>query len=434
MNNPKNNICKYNKISTILAFTAALIFGLIVCMSTYFSISPFQTIKILARGFSTEMISISVRLYDPTHKIITQTGPIVNSNRLSGSGNLFEIIKSNYPKQKIDISIYNNKPLIISKYSFSYQTLTDDALLHLHQKNELLPILTKEKNDFEQILILANWVNGLWKHGISGKFDPNNFDANTVIAQSEHGATFWCHVSAMTLIQVAASMGFEGRLVSLSRDGYVHEHAVTEFWSNYYQKWITIDPDFNVWYEKNGLPLNVLEIHNSQFDKQNTKINVMKGNHRPISELESRIPSLPEYYRYFEIDMRNDWLTNHYFPGHPSRSDKATIHWYDERVPKILNLKPNTSNPNDIYWDLNRTYSTFSAEKIPNKAITVNLQTVTPNFSYFEIKDNKQTILIKTNEYIWKLHLGLNSLNIRSVNTMGQKGIRSTIRIFISDI
>jgi hypothetical protein len=405
--------------------------------SWYYSTSPANVIVIMSRGFSLNIISSLVKVYDPTEKPVICTGPSPSTSPVttifSNSVYLQALIQQAFPNSKVSVSTYNNKSLLVSRFQFGYQPFNDSNIIKLRVDHGIDQVIADKNNDFEQLLAIANWVNKQWEHGSSGTFDPTYFNANEVLSQAKQGATFWCHVSAMTFIQVAATMGFQGRLVSLSRSGYVPEHAVAEVWSNYYNKWIMIDPDFNVWYIRGGTPLNVLEIHNTLISGANDGVIIVKGKNRPISELESRVPNLLKYYAYFEIDMRNDWLTNHYFPGHPSRSDKATLFWKDVRLPPVLNFKTDVSKPDELYWDLNRSHLTFNRELLSREDITVYLQTITPNFSHFEVTiDGVSTLTVKSNKFIWKLHVGANSVEVKSVNAFGQKGIPSNIDINIS--
>lgn len=426
----KNKLTAYVMVATLISILS------IASISAYYSVSPVYVTKTISREIILSIINVTVKLYDPTKVISNYTGPYLSiyktDNPYSEAENVIRLMNKKLTDSKACIASYNNKIITKSKYYFAYQPKNDIKLAKLREDYNVDKIVGSGNNDFEQLVSLANWVNSRWEHGSSGTFDSTYFDASTVLSQAKNGATFWCHVSAMTLVQMAATIGYEGRLVSLSRSGYISEHAVAEFWSNYYQKWVLIDPDFNVWYSENGIPLNVLEIHKHMMAGSTDKITIVRGKHRPISELESRIPTLYNYYTYFETDMRNDWLTNHYFPGHPARSDEATLYWNDRKLPPLFNFKTDVNNSAELYWDLNRTYISFEHVSTSNLEVAANLQTITPNFSYFEvIIDGTSVIKVKTNKIIWKFHYGKNSFYVRSINSFGQKGIPSEVTVTI---
>ncbi|GFE60836.1 transglutaminase-like domain-containing protein [Geobacter sp. AOG2] len=423
--------------STLLIFLIMLIgSSLILGISYYYSVSPYYVSKTVAREACLEIIKYATSIYDPTKVVIAPTGPSANHTPVenTNSENVLLLINKKYPKGINKLKVYNNKQITYSTHPFSYQTSNERRLVELRKKYGIDKFISEKRTDFEQITEISNWVNSQWQHGTAGKFNPSNFDADDVLIQAKNGATFWCHVAAMTLIQSAASVGYQGRLVSLSKNGYIHEHAVAEFWSNEYQKWVMIDPDFNIWYTKNGIPLNVLEIHNAFMDKNTKDIAIVTGKHRPIHDLEERLSSLMQYYAYFYIDMRNDWLTNHYFPGHPARSDENTLVWQDKRLKVLLDFKPEVDNPDDLYWDLNRTHLLFADSTRTDDGIMVSFETNTPNYAFFDIKiDGIHTLKQSKNKFLWPIHSGDNSIEVRSVNSYGQEGIPSFVVINIGN-
>jgi hypothetical protein len=409
--------------------------GLVIGISRYYAASPIYTVQSFTREIALEVIELCLRIYDPSTETRPLLGPSCSQKRLkpvaSDSNELQRLVGSKFPKQSVAMFEFNNGPLARGRYRFGYQTVSDPLIRQMAKKYNLYDVISDKKDDFEQILAIANWVQSRWIHGTSGQFDADRFDADVILEQAKNGARFWCHVYCMTFIQLAASMGVSGRLVGLSKDGYARDHAVAEVWSNFHQKWIMIDVDFNIWYTREGIPLSVLEIHNALMDGRADLLRIERGQNRPIPEYESRIASLIGYYRYFDVDLRNDWLTNHYFPGHPARSDEATLWWQDGRLPPVLHFKTPTSNPNDLYWDVNRVHLSFSPSSSPEK-ITVYMDTMTPNFDNFAIVvDASKLHKVVSCEFEWELHEGVNSVEAWPVNSIGQKGISSRIVISV---
>ena len=128
--------------------------------------------------------------------------------------------------------------------------------------------------------------------------------------------------------------------------------------------------------------------------------------------------------------MRNDWMTNHYFRGHPARSDRATIFWRDERQPSVFHFKPETNRIEDFYWTLNQTEIWVDSENEADGKIPLTFNTFTPNFRNFEILINgAKKIETAEPHFEWQPQPGLNSLKVRSVNQYGVPGIESWIEI-----
>lgn len=416
---------------------ALLITALLSFVAWYFSTTPLYVVKTFLRAVALSGIQITVALTESDSS--RETGSFTSSAHLKGTGEnqkslLLQHCKAIFGANNVALTEYKNDTIVLSRYPFGYQTSTDSRLYTLKKKYNLESIASKTDNDFLQIVAIANWVQSQWLHGISGadKFQPVAFNADKILESARSGYRFWCHVSAMTLIQTCSSLGHQARLVSLSRDGYNIDHAVAECWSNYYRKWVVIDPDFNLWYERDGVPLNVLEVHDAVLTGEAGRIIVRRGIHRPLPELEERISTLFGFYRYFYVDMRNDWLSNQYFYGHPKRSDKATLFWRDSRLPPVLNLKPKVSNKNDLYWDLNKTQMRFVNPNQQTLSLDVDLDTVTLDFSHFEVSiDGAAPIRVSNETISWPLHVGQNSIAVRSVTTLGKPGIVSSVSLSI---
>lgn len=418
---------------------ALLLLG-IGCVALHYRKSPFYIVKIAGRWFALNFIALAVKLHDPSPAVLRALlGPteLGINHTYASMEKLSDLLELLFPGHAVTILLFDNEPAITGSYPFGYQTAADAALDHLREKYQLSMLLNPSDNDFEQFVDISNWVHSQWQHGTSGakEFNPGKFHAERILDRAQKGARFWCHVYSMTFIQVAASLGYQARLVSLSQDGYESSdmHAVAEVWSNFYGKWIVLDTDFNIWYLRDEIPLNVLEIHEAVISKEAENIEIVMGSKRPSPLFEARVPSLYKYYRYFSVDMRNDWLTNHYFPGHPARSDKATLFWLDKRLPPVLNLKTKVSNQNNLYWHLHRVCIMFSDSDRSRKAVSLYLDTVTPNFSHFEVLVNSEPVKkFSSSSFLWQLRHGENRLSVCSVDTAGRKGTESRLRLLIS--
>lgn len=428
------------KMLIVSLLVLILVLLLVVCsFAWHYRTSPLNVIVTLSRSFMLKIIALAVRFHDPSSVVLsTPLGPLNTDASLKPGTQeqLSILVNSIYPYRIVTIPTFENNPIIFSKFKFSYQPVADIALICLKDKFELSKLLFLTANDFEQLILISDWVHRQWEHGTSGAdiFNPGEFNADIILSHARKGAKFWCHVYSMTFIQIAASLGYQARLVALTKDGYESSdmHAVAEVWSCFYRKWITIDTDFNIWYSLGDIPLSTLEIHNAVISGKLDSISINKGEARPAIEFEDRIPTLFSYYHYFYIDMRNDWLTNRYFRGHPARSDQATLFWSDERLPAVLTLKTKVKKTNDLYWDVNGTELKFASINLDEHSIGVDISTHTPNFSHFLVRiDEKAEFNIANNKFVWSLHLGTNVISVCAVNISGLYGIPSLIVVQI---
>ena len=129
--------------------------------------------------------------------------------------------------------------------------------------------------------------------------------------------------------------------------------------------------------------------------------------------------------------MRNDWLTNQYFPGHPSRSDRATLSLSDSRLPAVLNFNTKVLGSKDMYWDLNMTEIAFSSGT-SLYGIVADLSTLTPDFSHFDVLVDGMAVPTGiSGRFVWSLHDGVISLMALSVNSLDQRGIPASVVVKI---
>ncbi len=423
-------------ISYLILIVISIFILSIVSAAILYKKSFIDVIKIYIRGCLISIIKLLIKLYDPVSNVIRPSirPPIHNHFNLGFKvSNFLVLVKSLFPNSKVTVEFFDNKPLVQGGYQFGYQDINEPLLVKLKQKYNLQYLLDPTYNDFQQLVTIANWVHSQWVHGTSGRpyFNPSNFEADTILTRARLGDRFWCHVYSMTFIQVVASLGYQARLVALTKDGYESSdmHAVTEVWSNHYAKWIALDIDFNIWYLKNDEPMSVLDIHNALIANEIYQLACMKGIKRPSSDFEDRIPDLYSYYKYFFVDMRNDWITNKYFNGHPSRSDQNTLFWLDDRLSPVLTFKNKISNVRDLYWDLNKSTLYFGKTSTAGTlGMDVHIDTLTPNFLSFEVIFNDARVeRIYSSTFFWPLKLGANKLVLYSVNSAQIHGIKTEI-------
>jgi hypothetical protein len=235
------------------------------------------------------------------------------------------------------------------------------------------------------------------------------------------------------------SMGYQVRICGLSHTAYdkndlIDSHGVTEVWSNQYNKWIEMDADLNHHYVKDGIPLSILEVHNLTRMGKSPEINIVRGVQTSgDNEWKKDLGhyDMFGYHNYFRIvDMRNDWLTNFYFRGHPKRSDLSALFWQGPHFPKAFTIMPVSGNPDDFYWSLNRTEIRYDKRVSDGPAIELQFTTYTPNFKGFIITiDNDKIFTSETAFFTWNLHYGINILSVKAKNQFDVEGVESIVQI-----
>lgn len=342
---------------------------------------------------------------------------------------------SNNPLKKIKIISIKNSIYINSRFTFYYQPADEPKLKILREKYKFDTITAPASNELAKIIILRNWTRSRFKmteYQPLGKYfdglkilEENRRDINTYIPRSTYTP---CHMLSFLYVQVLLSMGFQARAVTVSVN-LIDTHCVVEVWSNLFRKWIVMDVFFNLYYEKDGIPLNAVELHNTRYTGLNS-VTVIRGTQTSGDNIyEPSLEELLKWYAYFRVEFRNDWMSNHYFIGHPKRSDRTSVWWQELEFPVRGTLSPKTNDINDLYWPLNQVEicakQKFESDFAPLKFL---FKTITPNFKDFEIIiDDEKRIRQKEAVFCWALHRGENKLSVVSINEYQEKGISSEV-------
>jgi hypothetical protein len=204
-----------------------------------------------------------------------------------------------------------------------------------------------------------------------------------------------------------------------------------------------MDAELDLHYEKDHVPLNMLDVHEENYQASLSPVRIVRGHqwsgdanttmvHLRMEELPVEIMIKYHLDHLDIVELRNDWLTNRYFRGHPNRSEERTLAYKDPRS-RIMDLehlfRPVTSRREDFYWTLNQT-EIWVRKSSPPGCLDLVFKTITPNFDHFEIHvDGTETRQSSDDSFEWPLHDGDNSISVRSVNRFGVRGMVSTIQL-----
>lgn len=135
-------------------------------------------------------------------------------------------------------------------YGFVFEK--PESLHHLKATFHWDKIVAKTGSDFDAHLTLMHWVRD---HS----------------SEKSPGTT-----AAQLLIQAIASSGGFARQLDL-RFTAEDAHSVVEAWSEFYKKWIVLDPNYDIYYTRDGVPLHALDLHEAWRDEA---IDQVKVHHR----------------------------------------------------------------------------------------------------------------------------------------------------------
>lgn len=232
---------------------------------------------------------------------------------------------------------------------FHYQDLDEPKLQQLSIMYNLSQF--KRHPDFLGFVALKDWLRQRFRHGPPPEgLTFHNFDSLKVLGEADANQTFDCGVFSYVYVQCVLSIGGQARVVLL-QDKEGGGHIVSEVFSDYWDKWIVVDVDRNLYYTLEGRPLNALELHNAYLDRDYADIKVIRG--PPLEDIQeySLEKELSKYY-HFAIRMRNDFFTR--YPRWHYKGNLYTncIQWIDSRTPRLLQYIYATDKKEDLYWSL----------------------------------------------------------------------------------
>ena len=355
---------------------------------------------------------------------------------------------------------YQNERIVRSAFPFSYQA-PDAMLRELRQRYRLDEVIASGQTEFDQVLLLREWVHTRWKHGWTRVPEPRN--ALEILAAVEQGKDFNCGYFAVTLMQCLLSLGFVARNLSIckpesdwmSADEGNIGHSIVEFWSHQYHKWILLDPDLNVHYERDGVPLSVLEIHEAWVTRRWDEVSMVTGPtpFRVTEKLESGAATtfknqdnqdaefqifgwhdVGDYYSHVVLPLYNT--------QHSSNEHAGSLEWIDSWTsPRIIAYNsPNgshfTSNRDDLYWSVDQVQINLEADRAAwerRKALlTVTLEDSMPNLDRLLVRLDDEEWRESAPEFLWRLRPGKNQIMAKGVNSFGREGHVSRILLRFS--
>jgi hypothetical protein len=443
----------------IRIFQVGIFLLLVFCVATgifahRYHVSLSESADILVHFIARSTIEVGVHLYDPCTPRVAELGP--GSDETTPPEGMLraedflrrQITLAATCGTQLQIVNIENETIHRSAFPFSYQPYDEPRLHLLRKKYHLDEVVAGASGEFEQMVRLRSWNRSQFRRM---DYQPlmDNFDALEVLDRNLRNTSDEgyddrkhfdpCHFFPLLYCQVMASMGHTARLVSI-------EHGMAEVWSNQYKKWVVMDAELDWHYEKDGIPLSMMEMHDENFAAKPSPVRIVRGHqssgdenttmvHLGVKEIP--VEAMIEYHlRTLDIaDMRNDWLTNHYFLGHPRRSVQNSLTYDDPRQPReksIHNLFfPATRQRDDMYWTLNQTEIWIRESSSANRLELV-LKTVTPNFDSFAIQvDKLEPIHSPSGSFVWQLHEGENSLSAVALNKFGVRGNASRIQLRI---
>jgi hypothetical protein len=146
-------------------------------------------------------------------------------------------------------------------FPLRFDDASADLYRTLRQEFAIDPVVAKAKNDHTKLEAIAVWTSAQWQH--SPNQMANSRDPIGVLREARAGGRFICTDYAIVLAGVARAFGMKARVVNLlPRDVETRSeaHTLAEVWLPRWQKWVLADGQYGIIPEKDGVPLNAVEL------------------------------------------------------------------------------------------------------------------------------------------------------------------------------
>lgn len=313
----------------------------------------------------------------------------------------------------------------------------------------------KSLNEPEIFFELMGWVSKQWKHN-GWNAAPDTMNSLGILKTAiNEGEQYRCVEYGRVLKDVLLAYGYISRSVRLKHidvdyGGAGMGHVATEVWSNQFEKWIFLDPQFNIYARFENTPLNIFDI--SELKK--------KGK---FDEIEFVTPGeKKENFKY-----GSDFLTN--YLGYIDIQQEKNQHNY--LIALKLAGKRNfltfqafpygrtvfTNDSEELYYSLNQTmmildYSEAEQKRVKEAYAKLNIKSSEgfnknmylfsakpdfklsldnnmPWFDKYIVKLNGQAINPESSVYSISLKKGLNTIDAVAINKAGVKGVPTQMKI-----
>lgn len=342
------------------------------------------------------------------------------------------------------------------------------------------------QTEWEAILALKRWVRSRWNHGWSRAFERVK-DGLDILREAAAGEQFTCGHYTTVLVDCARALGIPARPVALAirdcefpRDYNLSNvgHCVAEVWCNELGKWVVLDPDLNIHFERDGVPLSALEVHDAWLSGQvgvpspddargqqqgaaSTGPVTGPSDRNQASALEVNQITVQQDEPGFVVPRGEQLrIVDDLYPGSEPFDDEAarltcqrfvrhqSVDYYARVVvagwewlaPRCLptfvgHFAPRgglrwTSNPADMYWSLNQVRIAATPSWSDGRGqLAICLEHCAPFFSHFERRVDHGPWERCEAAFDWPLHEGTNLLECRTVNVRGRPGIRALLEV-----
>lgn len=301
----------------------------------------------------------------------------------------------------------------------------------LREEYRLADFVAGVSEEFRRQRMLRHWVHTRWP------IDNNQTeggDAFAILEKAKKGLGFYCTHSTIVQHAVMTAMGYIARDLGVDRNhedlGRSVHHGVSEVWSNQYAKWVLMDAKHDIHFEREGIPLSALELHEAVRADGGKGIVKLRGVERqpvPMEISDAPEASVREYW-WVSYYLRPAPFTEPYWTG----GDRLLI-LDDEAFRKTTWMRDEDVGQPVKHWayraeafipvrnrqeiDWTPGVADLRARQTAEGELEVSLRSATPNLKTYLMRVNGgEWKAIAGDQTRWELQPGKNRLDVRTRN------------------
>lgn len=325
--------------------------------------------------------------------------------------------------------------------------------VELREEYGLDEVVAGHATEFAAQCALKRWVRSRWDHGWSLRFSEVQ-DALDILRAADAGEHFNCGFYSRVFVECARALGWVARPLGIGvADGAFPRghnvgnigHSLPEIWSNEFRKWVIMDPDLNVHYERDRVPQSALELHDAWLAHEAETVTMVQqepaftppqGAH--VGLVKQLMPNMDHFDEATATVMCRRFV-RHNVLDYYARLSLGKWTWLDDRcLPAfVTHFAPGgtgilTSNPADLYWTVNLVRLGLRGSWADGPQLAVTLEHCMPWFDHYEVRTDGAAWQAQAATFAWPLREGVNVLEVRPVNVCGRPGIPSRVEVAFS--
>lgn len=316
----------------------------------------------------------------------------------------------------------------------AFEAYESPRVKRLRERYALDKVVAGEAGEWKRILLLRHWIKSHIEINDDNPTETRG-DAFGILDAALKGGGFHCAHFSIVQHAVLNSFGYVARRLGCGpglpeKGGH---HGINEVWVNELGKWVLVDAKYDLHFEKDGLPLSVLEIRDEVWKDGAKQVVPVYGPAR-LTRQEPAWETRAETYRWCSWETNTNRFTS--FPALPSSSlivldDEHSRNntWYRDGKPhwayNTAFFLP-TTRRDWIDWTPNVIRSQV---KVEGDVADIFLTSFTPNFQTYQRKGEDGAWVNCSERERLPLNRATNTFAFRVMNLFGVPGPEHGITI-----